>query len=390
MDKSEKGRILLIAGDGTCYNVLNEFAKDIAIEFENKGFDAEVRYITTLNEDLLSELNGNDYRAILGFQTNLFTLKDFNGTYIGSRLSVPLYNFILDSPATRLHYFAGDIKNLTILYHDSDYISFVRKHFTQCRVLFLPPGGKSVAISNESSFFSGREYDCTFMGTYTDYRKLLNEGVSTNPEYADLILDYFQFLISNPWYSHEKGTEVFLSGLNVVLSEEEFLSVYRLLYFSVRAALAFYREKNIKIFLDSGIKIDAFSRSWESAPYSDHSNLIIHDEVPYSECADYYAKSKLSLNIFSWHKASITERIANIMLNGAVCISDRSSGLFDHFSNGKDLVTFDLEKGTDIIEAIKKLLSDDEYRISIAKQGYQNALMHHTWGDRVDKIIELM
>ena len=58
-----------------------------------------------------------------------------------------------------------------------------------------------------------------------------------------------------------------------------------------------------------------------------------------------WQQSKLSLNIMSWHKAGFTERMANIMLAGAVLVTDDTRYLEGRYENGKDLVSFGLASG---------------------------------------------
>ena len=388
MDNIGKGKILLITGDNVCYNVLNDFAKLLSEELKKRNFDIDLQDISYVNEELILKIKNSGYCAIIGFQTNLFTLKFSDDMYIGNMLDVPMYNILVDSPASRLHYFEGNIDKLTILYHDYEYLDFVNKYYPQRRTTFFPLGGKS--LSERINWNDDRVYDCTFMGTYTDYREILRKATSETPEYADIILAYFQFLIDNPWYSHEKGVDLFLSRMNLELPAQTLLLMYGILYISVRAVIAYYRELTIKTFLDNGITIDVFSHSWERSPFANNPMIVIHDEVSYSDTIKYYAQSKVSLNIFSWHKGSITERIANIMLNGAVCVSDISSGLTYHFQDGKDMIIFELNNSVNVVPKIKKLITDDEYRVSIAKAGYEKALKYHTWGDRADRLIEMI
>ena len=387
MNSIKKKKILLITGDNICYNVLNEFAHLLSDELKKRDFDPQLLDLTYVNENILHNIKEEGYCAIIGFQTNLFTLKISENKYIGNILDIPMYNILVDSPASRLHYFEGNIDKLTILYHDYEYLNFVKKYYPKVKVEFFPLGGKS--LFEKVKWEEGRIYDCTFMGTYTDYREILRKATTERTDYANIILEYFQFLIESPWYSHEEGIELFLEKINLELPSEAILMLYGVLYISVRAAIAYYREKTIKMLLDSGIRIDVFSRSWEKSTFANNPMLIIHDEVPYSKTIEYYAKSKVSINIFSWHRGAITERISNILLNGAVCVSDISSGLTEHFEEDKEIITFKLTDAIHVSEIIKKLLSDDKYRISIAKAGYEKALKNFTWGKRADELIEL-
>ena len=45
---------------------------------------------------------------------------------------------------------------------------------------------------------------------------------------------------------------------------------------------------------------------------------------------------KVGLNIMTWHKYGMTERIANICLSGAVCLTDSSEYLRNNFNNNEN------------------------------------------------------
>lgn len=89
-------------------------------------------------------------------------------------------------------------------------------------------------------------------------------------------------------------------------------------------------------------------------------------------------KSKLSLNIMSWHKGGFTERMANIMLAGAVLVTDDTTYLMGKYTD-EDLLTFSLEEREKLSDKIKYLLDYEEYRKKIAQNGKQKTLLQHTW-----------
>ena len=95
---------------------------------------------------------------------------------------------------------------------------------------------------------------------------------------------------------------------------------------AITFGVTFYiREKIIKTLIESGIKVDVFGDSWKKSPYADNKNLIIHDDIDFEKGLDIMAQSRISLNVMSWHKGGMTERIANAMLNYSVCVTDETS-----------------------------------------------------------------
>ena len=76
----------------------------------------------------------------------------------------------------------------------------------------------------------------------------------------------------------------------------------------------------------------------------------------------------------SWHKGGMTERIANAMLAGSICVTDTTSYLKKHFTDGKDIVFFSLEDIYSLPQKIKNLLADMDTASKIAANGKENAL----------------
>lgn len=100
-------------------------------------------------------------------------------------------------------------------------------------------------------------------------------------------------------------------------------------------------------------------------------------------------KSKLSLNIMSWHKGGFTERMANIMLAGAVLVTDDTTYLMGKYTD-EDLLTFSLEEREKLPDKIKYLFDHEEYRKIIAQNGKQKTLLLNTWDKRAEQFLDIL
>jgi len=390
-----KGKILIISGDMHCFNALNDFGESIASELTKHGYEPVIKSITTLNKDILDDLMNPEYHAIIGFQSNLFTIEISDGIYVGNLIPAPKYDYMFDPPATRRAYFEPHIEGLTYLYHDRGYVEYVRKYFPHVSVIMQPPGGGVLGMEDNEKAFEKSEmgkslYDCTFLGTYTDYRTVLRDFTDQAPNLANMIISFFEYLIKNPNIAAEEGFIRFLDDNKINYDSSKIPSIFEAMYAAENAARAFYRENIISTIINAGIKTDLFSKTWYNSPFKDNPNVTIHEEVRYRESMDIMASSKLSLNIFSWHKDTMTERVANIMLNGSVCVTDSSVLLKELFTDNEDIIIYDLENYADLPERMKFLLRNDELRNRIARAGYQNAAANHKWSNRVDELVQLL
>ena len=107
------------------------------------------------------------------------------------------------------------------------------------------------------------------------------------------------------------------------------------------------------------------------------------------ESLTIWEQSKMSLNIMSWHKGGFTERMANIMLAGAVLVTDYTSYLDGKYTNNEMLI-FSLSKRHELAENVKKLLYNDNLRNMIAENGKKKTLQNHTWEKRAEQFIDIL
>ena len=130
--------------------------------------------------------------------------------------------------------------------------------------------------------------------------------------------------------------------------------------------------------LSAGYKINVYGDSWKNfrSDYSD--NLIIHQKINVAEASQIYRKARIGLNFMTWHKAGMTERVADIMLGGAVCISDTTTHLREKLSRRMKSYCLTWARPEQLVTAINQLLKDDTLRHKIAQAGYERAVHEHT------------
>lgn len=154
--------------------------------------------------------------------------------------------------------------------------------------------------------------------------------------------------------------------------------------------LQLYRHRVIDAILNAGIPLHVFGDSWRDYRGNGLKNLMIHPKLMVKESLEVWSKAKIGLNIMNGHKAGMTERIANIMLCGACCLSDETSYLKEYFTDGEDIVLFRADQPEELVEKIQYLLNHDEKREQIAKSGRNKAMQEHIWRKRAEQLLELM
>ena len=377
--------VLIFKGNDTCYNVLNTFADELKKSIEKSGYKTEIFDVDREDWKEVVRYQNKHYKAVVGFQSFLFSVKMEDGeAYFMDFIKAPKFNFLFDAPICFNSHLAYKAKDFTILTHDINYKNFLEKYYKQ-QAKILPPGGM---ISKNPVSMDERKYELTFLGSYGDYRKILLELEGLSAEDKAIGTALFERLKTEPELTLEAGFDKVIKEKGLVMDEDTYLvrlhRVRRVLY----AASYYFREKVIKAILESGLRLTVFGESFKNSPFADCENLNIREEVPAERSLEVYGNSKISLNFMTWHKAGLTERMANIMLSGAVLITDFTEGFSE--GAGEDFVDFKLSAIDSLPEKIKELLKNDSLLNKIALNGKKRAISSMTWDKRAEELLELL
>ena len=377
--------VLIFKGNDTCYNVLNTFADELKKSIEKSGYNTEIFDVDREDWKEVVRYQNRHYKAAVGFQSFLFSVKMEDGKrYLADFIKAPKFNFLLDAPICCSSHLGYKAEDFTILTHDINYKNFLEKHYKQ-QAKILPPGGM---ISENPVNINERKYELTFLGSYGDYRKILPELEGLSVEDKTVGTALFEKLKLEPELTLEAGFDKVIKERGLVMDEDTYLvklhRVRKVLY----AASYYFREKAIKAILESGLRLTVFGESFKNSPFVNYKNLNICEEVPAERSLEVYGNSKISLNFMTWHKAGLTERMANIMLAGAVLLTDYTDGFSE--GAGEDFVDFKLSAIDSLPEKIKELLKDESLLNKIALNGRKRALSSMTWDKRAEELLELI
>ena len=372
--------VLFLRTSDACYHVLNLFIDELAKALYSCGQPVEIIDMTKGTPSLELFLNRR-FRAVIGIQTNL--INSFSGKK---------YLILLDHPITMHGIFECSDGNHYILTHDRNYLSFIQRYYrnvTGC--FYFPPAGTLPSSCGTSiTHPPQKQYGITFFGTYHNYREPLSAICSYPRPYRITAARLIHVMRRNPNISAEKALSVVFRQYNLELSDPDFLEMFAAMKPVFDCVMFYYREKIIHTILQAGIEIHVYSDSWNNAPFSKHPCLVQHPALNPPEALLVTQRSKLSLNIMSWHKDGLTERVLNAMLCQTAVLSDRSTRLEEEFTDGKDILLFDLSNLDSLPEKIQELLSDNDRLQQIAQNGYQKAMQNHLWIHRAKHLLTIL
>lgn len=377
--------ILIYRENDICYDVLAIFAEQFGKALERLGkqvlyFDLEKESVENVTRYMRQR-----FFAIIGIQSYMFSIKmEDECHYLHEYLQGLKYNFIFDHPIWLRNHLGHQLKDFCVLTEDSNYVNYIRKHYKYDAVLFPPAGIRCVDNAEEDR----RIYDLTFVGTYSDYRNQLHAIHAMERKKRFLANHLIRVMRRNTDLSSEEAFDKVLEERELQLSEKDYLQLFYEMRKVIYCVTQYYREEVLCALLKKNIRIDAYGDSWNECYLTKYPNLICHPNVTVAESLEIFRQSKLSLNIMSWHKAGFTERMANIMLAGAVLVTDDTAYLYGRYDE-TDMLIFRLEEREYLAERIQHLLENEEHRYKIAEKGRKRAEREHTWQKRAEEFLEI-
>ncbi len=359
--------IVVLRGDDTCFGVLKGFADSLFYHIKRMG-----------QACILAEQGKTDYeylmnhvcKAIIGFQSKAFRMEFFKN------LRGPKMQFWFDNPVFYEYHFADLSEDCYILCHDANYVEYIKEYFGRQNAMMFPPAGCSPAWPECDE----KPYDIVFIGSYQQESDEVFKGLDKA---------FYEYMLAHPELTFVKGMQSMLAGQGMDASLLDYSQLFAGIKPICQSVINHYRKKVMETILAAGYEVHVYGDSWDAFQSPNAHRLIRHPEVTVEESVGEWQKAKIGLNIMSWHKAGMTERIANIMLAGAVCLSEETSYLKEHFEEGKEIVTFRLSGLEELPGKIEQLLKDNQWK-KIARNGYEVACRKHTWEQRAWELLELV
>ena len=370
--EADTAPFLVISGDDMCHGVLKDFASGLAQALVDKG------QAVTTTDGSFGKYTGAGFAAertlkgIIGFQAPVLEKEFFR------KMDTPKFQFWFDNPI-----FFDDLlhdlpDNYYILCQDGLYAQFIREYYNTRNALAFPPAGRKNDLTGNEE----REYDVSFVGTYRQ--------PDMDCAADDFGQAFWEYMLKNPEKTFEEGLKGLLYKRQIDMPREQYPVLLKSLANVCRNVIYYFRHKVVETILDAKITLHVFGDTWESYQGTGREYMIIHPFVTVEEYLQVLAKSKIGLNIMTWHKAGMTERIANIMLSGAVCVSDETTALREYFQEDGEIVLFGLKQLDELPDKIKRLLTDCGYRNNIARRGCERASVEHVWKKRAAELLQLL
>jgi hypothetical protein len=166
------------------------------------------------------------------------------------------------------------------------------------------------------------------------------------------------------------------------LSDEDLLKCMESMIFIDLYVRFYFRGLVVKTLVDQGIKVGVFGKDWTLLECEHPENIVYCGGGNSYACLEQISRSKMSLNVMPWFKDGAHDRIFNSMLNGAVCLTDKSTYLEEEFTDGEDISFYSLSEIDKLPAIVMDLLDHPDKMKLITKNAYEKAKCSHTWASR--------
>ncbi len=258
---------------------------------------------------------------------------------------------------------------------------------------FLPLAGTEYAGEEGETDrpISARRYDVILTGNYTKLSFFEPYIHWINDEYAAFYRGIIDELIRKPDETVEQAAlrcceremgEQPKDMLRIALSKMIFIDLYIRNY---------WRGAAVRTLVNAGIPVHVVGKGWEElADVERPEKLICHPQTDSEECLRMLADAKVSLNVMPWFKDGAHDRVFNSVLNGAVCVTDRSRYLCGELAEGEGVCYYDLDNLAALPGLVKDLLQNESRMQDIIAEGKPKVRDGHTWKKRAELLAAWM
>ena len=311
---------------------------------------------------------------------------------------IKVVNIVVDHPLYYHKYLATRPQNYVQIDIDKVHMEYMNRFYPDVKTLFMASAGTEVN-KDRKAYEKGvyipvkdRPMDIIFTGNYTPKHILRKQIDNLEQDYIDFYEKVLSDIINHPDMTIDEAAEKHLREEFNDLTDEQLCNCMPGMMYADLNVRFHYRELAIRALVDSGLKVNTYGEGYNYIVCEHPENIIQHGSANSQQCLDNISQAKISLNVMPWFKKGAHDRVFNSCLNGAVCLTDSSSYLDEIFTDGKDILFYDLNMLKDyemsgydykviepMIKRVRELLMDDTALQSIADNAYELCRMEHTW-----------
>lgn len=393
-DVSSYNRHLTIMGFNGYLPIVDYTVNHLKDIFETLGHDVHIINIKQESKIAVDASLLNKLDLIYEFNNMGLTFRDADGNDLTVKNNIPIYSYMFDSPIYFADAFLNYPPNKTAILPDRNHAKYIKRFYKNVKDAFFVPLG-SEEKHGEDIPFSNRSIGCIYLGSLKEAPAHLEDAFSKR---------LFEFQIEHSDLTTEDAIECFYKSLSneeyqVLLpdvakqypnrrTDDEFLLRLNAHYcFADLKINSYFRKRLVEVLVDSGIDVEVYGNGWDDAKLNSNPHFKYGGLISQDECINKMHDSKFILNSMPWFKDGTHDRIYNAMLAKGLCVTDKSKYLCEEFTNGEDIVFYDLNDMNKLPEIIRYYENYPEIAQKIINSSYDKAVLKHSWVNRTIDIL---
>ncbi|WP_421663928.1 glycosyltransferase family protein [Lysinibacillus telephonicus] len=374
-------KFLLLKGNSQ-YNVLRYWTDALAVGFEKIGVEADVLDLRFVDDHIINKYLKNNYDAVIAFNGYLKENEAFSNF-----LNCPYIYLLIDHPIDHL----GRIRNLRpgdilTLMDRNDVNNLYHFGYDFENTYLLPHAAIELSLEKEE-----KSIDILVSGTYSNYSQYMNFIEGQSPilfnickEVIDSCLeDSSKYYIDEFLYSFEKR------GLPIKLRINENPEIIKIVRVIGRYLYSINRLRVITALAEEGMTIDIFGNGWENSPLANYPNVRLHKPVNYWQTQKLMRQSKIVLSFQALLRDGTHERVFAGMAANSVVVTNETPYLKELFQSEKELIFYNFNDLGLMVQNVRNLLHDEQYREAISDAARQAIVGNHTFNQRAQQIVDI-
>lgn len=378
-------RIVLFGSD---LYILQYIMEQYADAFRHMGFEtfifppAATQEEFTAHAEALFRFHERGIDAVLTFNNRGFYMPLAGEGSLWDRWGVPCFNVLVDHPMYYFDTLDQAPEQGIVVCADRNHVTYVERfHPSVRRSLFLATGGEEQSPGQAKKPIAERNIDVLFIGSCKYHTDYIYDAVD------EAVMDA---LISLPGQTYEAALEAYLRQTEPDIADAALKLMIEKHRFVETNLCAMYRTEILRALIQAGIRVSVYGEGWEQTDLIGLPGFDLHTPVSFSDGLTLMSDSRIVLNQMAWFKDGGSERIFNAMLQGAVCLTDDSVWLREHFTDGENIVFYALSALEQLPQTAAALLNDPGRMQQIADNGCRLAAQNHTWAHRAAELARLL
>jgi len=302
---------------------------------------------------------------------------------------IPVFNFLQDHPRNFGDWLLNPPCDIYAFALDWEHVCFCNEYYPLLKqTFFLPNGG---IRSGKLKIYAKRSIDVLYTGE-------CQEKVTSYPEidlFSDKGVDFYNstinFMKKFPNISTNEAIDVYLNEKGKSLSSEDKFKLILLSALYIENTVRNHTKVQAMHALDEiGVHVEVYGKSWDKPEYGFSDNITIHDRIDIHELFPIINDAKITLCFTPWFKRGCSEKNFDAMLNGSLCVTDKTTYLQKNYEDGYNIVYFDLNNPKQMAADVKWLLENPESAEKLAMRGFETSLKYDTWECRFKYVLERM